>query len=220
MVLQKTVFDLFQVLYDWAVSVSSKSSNRSARLARQTTETQISLTLNLDGSGLYKIATPIPFFNHMLEAFAKHGLFDLTIKAKGDVDVDDHHLVEDVGLVLGEAFVQSLGNKRGLRRYGHFTLPMDETLVTVAVDFCGRPCLVYKSPAKKGRIKNFDLQLVGEFFQAVTNAAGLNLHILVHSGENKHHIVEAIFKAFAKALDMATQIDPRVKSIPSTKGSL
>lgn len=197
-----------------------KKSPRTAKITRHTTETQIELNLKLDGSGVYQISTPIPFFNHMLEAFAKHGLFNLILTAKGDVHVDDHHLVEDVGLVLGEAFVKSIGDKKGLRRYGHFTLPMDETLVTVAVDFCGRPCLIYKSPAKKGRIKNFDLQLVGEFFQAITNAAGLNLHILVHSGENKHHIVEAIFKAFAKALDMATQIDPRVKSVPSTKGKL
>lgn len=197
-----------------------RKSTRSARVIRNTSETQIALKLNLDGSGVYKIDTPIPFFKHMLEAFAKHGLFDVTLRARGDVHVDDHHLVEDVGLVLGEAFVTAVGDKKGRRRYGHFTLPMDETLVTVAVDFCGRPCLVYKSPAKKGRIKNFDLQLVGEFFHAITNAGGLNLHIIVHSGGNKHHIVEAIFKAFAKALDMATQIDPRVKSVPSTKGKL
>ena len=195
-------------------------TKRHTKIIRHTSETKINLALHLDGSGLYTVSTPIPFFNHMLEAFAKHGLFDITLKATGDVHIDDHHLVEDVGLVLGEALVKTIGNKKGLKRYGHFILPMDETLVTVAVDFCGRPCLIYKSPAKKGRIKNFDLQLVGEFFQAVTNSAGLNLHILVHSGENKHHIVEAIFKAFAKALDMATQLDPRIKTIPSTKGCL
>lgn len=197
-----------------------KIKPRQSKIKRNTTETRISLHLKIDGTGKYAINTPIPFFNHMLEAFSKHGLFDISLDAKGDVHVDDHHLVEDVGLVIGETLVKAAGNKRGMRRYGHFTLPMDETLVTVAVDFCGRPCLIYRSPAKRGRIKNFDLQLVGEFFQAITNAAGLNLHILVHTGENKHHIVEAIFKAFARALDMATQPDPRVKSIPSTKGKL
>jgi len=176
--------------------------------------------INIDGKGKYKIKTPIGFFTHMLESFTKHGLLDLEIKAKGDVHVDDHHLVEDVGLVLGEAFVKAIGDKKGIRRYGHFSLPMDETLANVAVDFCGRPCMIYKSPAKKGKIKNFDLQLVHEFFQAITNEAGLNLHIDVPYGENKHHIVEAIFKSFAKALDMATSLDPRIKSILTTKGKL
>jgi imidazoleglycerol-phosphate dehydratase len=195
-------------------------AKRVAKITRETTETQITLTLNVDGSGVYRIDTPIPFFNHMLEAFTKHGLFDLTVKARGDVHVDDHHLVEDVGLVLGEALIKAVGDKKGMRRYGHFTLPMDETLTTVAVDVCGRPCFVHRSPAKKGTIKKFDLQLVHEFFQAVTNAAGLNLHVDVHYGENKHHIVESIFKAFAKALDMATLIDPRSNAILSTKGKL
>lgn len=193
---------------------------RQATVTRNTKETQIQLKLTVDGSGHYKINTPIPFFTHMLESFAKHGLFDLEIRAKGDTHVDDHHLVEDVGLVLGQAFVKAIGDKKGIRRYGHFSLPMDETLASVAVDFCGRPCMIYKSPAKKGKIKNFDLQLVHEFFQAITNEAGLNLHIDVPYGENKHHIVEAIFKSFAKALDMATSLDPRIKSILTTKGKL
>jgi imidazoleglycerol-phosphate dehydratase len=197
-----------------------KITPRTAKVNRNTTETQIKLFLNVDGTGKYKISTPIPFFNHMLEAFTRHGLFDIVLKATGDVHVDDHHLVEDVGLVLGQAFVKAIGNKVGLKRYGHFTLPMDETLTQVAVDFCGRPCMIYKSPAKKGTIKKFDLQLVHEFFQAFANEAGLNLHIRVLDGENKHHIVESIFKAFAKAMDMATQVDPRVKGVPSTKGSL
>lgn len=195
-------------------------SKRKVIVTRKTKETQISLELVVDGSGNYKIATPIPFFTHMLEAFVKHGLFDLRLQARGDVEVDDHHLVEDVGLCLGEAFVKAAGDKKGMRRYGHFTLPMDEALVSVAVDFCGRPSLVYKSPIKRGHIKNFDIQLVNEFFQAVVNSAGLNLHIVVHSGENRHHIVEAIFKAFAKAMDSATQIDPRISSILTTKGVL
>jgi imidazoleglycerol-phosphate dehydratase len=193
---------------------------RVAKITRKTTETQIEMTLSVDGSGSYNIKTPIPFFTHMLEGFSRHGLFDLNIKATGDVDVDDHHLVEDVGLVLGDAFAKAVGEKRGMRRYGHFTLPMDETLTTVAVDFCGRPCMIYRSPVKKGLIKKFDIQLVNEFFQAFTNAAGLNLHINVHEGENKHHIVESIFKACARAVDMATQIDARVSGVPSTKGKL
>lgn len=197
-----------------------KTIQRESQINRKTKETQIALTLNVDGTGSYKIKTPLPFFNHMLEAFSKHGLFDIVIKADGDIDVDDHHLVEDVGLVLGQAFREALGDKRGMLRYGHFTLPMDETLTTVAVDICGRPCLVYKSPVRKGKIKNFDLELVHEFFQAITNACGLNLHICVHYGKNKHHIIESIFKAFAKAMDMATRIDTRQKTIPSTKGQL
>lgn len=196
------------------------TSKRSSKVVRNTKETQIALKLTVDGTGQYKINTPIPFFNHMLEAFSKHGLFDIEIKATGDIEVDDHHLVEDVGLVLGEAFVKAVKDKKGMRRYGHFSLPMDETLANVAVDFCGRPCMIYNSPAKRGKIKNFDLELVHEFFQAITNQAGLNLHINVPYGKNKHHIVEAIFKSFAKAMDMSTQLDARSKTIPSTKGKL
>ncbi len=196
------------------------SKSRQATVVRKTKETDITIKLNVDGSGKYKIQTGLPFFNHMLEAFARHGLFDIEIKATGDLDVDDHHLVEDVGLVLGQAFVKAVGDKAGMKRYGHFLLPMDETLVDVAVDFCGRPCLIYKSHVKKGKIKNFDIQLVHEFFQAITNEAGLNLHINVRYGENKHHIVEAIFKCFAKAMDMSTQIDARISSVLSTKGRL
>lgn len=193
---------------------------RVATLHRKTSETDITLTLNIDGSGNYKVKTPLPFLNHMLEAFAKHGLFDLTIKASGDVDVDDHHLVEDIGITLGEAFAKALGDKKGIRRYGHFTLPMDEVLTTVAVDFAGRPCLINDSRLKGGRIKNFDVALVNEFFQGFVNSAQVNLHILVQKTGNKHHVVESIFKAFTRALDMATQVDSRAKGIPSTKGKL
>ena len=196
------------------------AKKRTAKITRNTKETQITAKLTVDGSGKYKIKTPIPFFDHMLESFTKHGLFDLELKATGDVHVDDHHLVEDVGLVLGQAFVKAVGNKAGMRRYGFFSLPMDESLANVAVDFCGRPCMIYNSPAKRGKIKNFDLQLVHEFFQAITNEAGLNLHIDVIRGENKHHIVEAIFKSFAKSMDMSTQLDSRIKSVLSTKGKL
>ncbi|MCP5463837.1 MAG: imidazoleglycerol-phosphate dehydratase HisB [Deltaproteobacteria bacterium] len=193
---------------------------RKSRIKRETKETKIDLALQIDGTGQYKIDTPIPFFNHMLEAFARHGLFDLTVKASGDVEVDDHHLVEDVGLVLGQAFVKAVGAKAGMVRYGHFSLPMDDTLANVAVDFCGRPALVYNSPVKRGKIKKFDLELVHEFFQAITNEAGLNLHINVPYGKNKHHVVEAIFKSFAKSMDRATQLDPRISHVLSTKGSL
>jgi len=193
---------------------------RIATINRKTSETDISLSLNIDGLGKYQIKTPIPFFNHMLEAFAKHGMFDLQLSAKGDVDVDDHHLVEDVGLCLGSAFKKALKDKKGIRRYGHFTLPMDEVLTTVAVDFAGRPCMVYRPKIKSGRIKNFDIQLVHEFFQAFTNQAAVNLHVHVLQSGNRHHVVESMFKAFARALDMATSIDSRVNGIPSTKGKL
>lgn len=193
---------------------------RKAIIKRQTKETDISLTLNLDGSGKYDIDTPIPFFNHMLEALTRHGLFDLKLKARGDIEVDDHHLVEDVGLCLGQAFKKALGDKEGIKRYGHFTLPMDEVLSSAALDFSGRPCFIYKPRIRAGRIKNFDIELVPEFFQAFVNEATINLHIHVIESGNKHHVVESMFKAFARALDMATSFDPRVKGIPSTKGSL
>lgn len=193
---------------------------RTAQIIRNTKETQINLNLNIDGQGKYQIKTPLPFLNHMLELLGKHGLFDLQLKATGDVDVDDHHLVEDVGLVLGQAFKKALGEKKGIARYGFFVLPMDETLTTVAVDFSGRPAFVYNTPLKSGRIKNFDVELVEHFFEAFCMSAGINLHILVHYGRNKHHIVESIFKSFAKALDRATQIDPRIQGVLSTKGKL
>lgn len=193
---------------------------RSARIKRRTKETDIDLALTIDGKGNYQIATPIPFLNHMLALFAKHGLFDLKLKATGDVDVDDHHLVEDVGICLGEALKKALGKKEKIRRYGFFTLPMDETLTTVALDFSDRPAFVYRTPLKSGKIKTFDVELVEHFFEALVTSARINLHITVQYGRVKHHIVEAIFKAFAKAVDMATQIDPRVRGIPSTKGKL
>jgi imidazoleglycerol-phosphate dehydratase len=193
---------------------------RKAHIVRKTKETDIDLSLNIDGTGQYRVKTPIPFLNHMLELFAKHGLFDLKLKATGDVDVDDHHLVEDVGLTLGGCFKKALGNKAGIRRYGFMILPMDETLTTVAIDFAGRAAFVYKSPVKSGKIKTFDMELVEHFFEAFTNAAEVNLHINVHYTRIKHHAVESIFKAFAKAADMATQFDPRIKGVLSTKGKL
>ncbi len=193
---------------------------RRAQIRRRTKETDIDLSVNLDGSGRYAVKTPIAFLNHMVELFAKHGVFDVTLKAKGDVDVDDHHLVEDVGITLGECFRKALGDKAGIKRYGFFTLPMDETLTTVAVDFCDRPAIVFKSPVKTGKIKSFDMELVEHFFESFTSAARVNLHVNVHYGRIKHHVAESIFKAFAKAVDMATRIDPRVKGVPSTKGKL
>jgi len=195
-------------------------SKRKADIHRKTKETDIQLSLNLDGSGKYSVKTPIPFFNHMIELFAKHAVADLTLKATGDVDVDDHHLVEDVGITLGECIRKALGDKAGIRRYGFFTLPMDETLTTVAIDFCDRPAIVYNSPVKSGKIKSFDMELVEHFFESFTSAARVNLHVNVHYGRIKHHVVESIFKALAKAVDMATQIDPRVKGVLSTKGKL
>jgi len=195
--------------------------SRQAAHKRHTKETQIELKLNLDGTGKYKIETGIPFLNHMLEQFARHGLFDIELKAKGDIHIDYHHTVEDVGIALGEAFEQALGNKAGIKRYGHFSLPMDEVLTQVALDFCGRPAFIYHTPLKSGKIKDFDVELVYEFFQGFTNAAKINLHINVMYGRNKHHIVESMFKCFAKACDGATQIDERMKGqLPSTKGKI
>lgn len=193
---------------------------RESHIVRKTKETDIDLTLRLDGTGQYKIKTPIPFLNHMLELFSKHGLFDLKLTATGDVDVDDHHLVEDVGISLGEALQEALGDKKGIRRYGFFTLPMDEVLTTVAVDFSGRASFTYQIPIKSGKIKTFDLELIEHFFEALANTAQINLHINVHYGKIKHHVVESIFKALAKAIDAAIQIDPRVKGVLSTKGKL
>ncbi len=193
---------------------------RTAKVVRKTKETSISLELNLDGKGSYRVKTPIPFLTHMLELLARHGLFDLKIQATGDTQVDDHHLVEDLGLTLGASFKKCLGDKRGIRRYGFFVLPMDEVLTTVAIDFSGRPAFVYKTPLKNGRIKDFDVELVEHFLESFSQASGTNLHVQVHYGRIKHHIVESIFKALARACDVATQLDPRVKGIPSTKGQL
>jgi len=193
---------------------------RKAKITRNTSETQIVTELNVDGSGQFNIQTPIPFLNHMLEAFAKHGLFDLQVKAKGDVSVDFHHTVEDVAITMGEAFKQAIGDKAGMVRYGSFTLPMDEVLTTCAVDFCGRPAMVYNVKIPRGRIGDFDVELVPEWFQAFTNSALINLHVNVWYGRNRHHIVESMFKSLARAVDRATQIDPRIKGVPSTKGKL
>jgi imidazoleglycerol-phosphate dehydratase len=193
---------------------------RTSKIKRKTKETDIELELTLDGTGFYTIDTPIPFLNHMLDLFAKHGLFDLNVKANGDVDVDDHHLVEDLAIVLGEAFLEALGDKKGINRYGSFQVPMDEAAASVLVDFSNRACLVYESPLKKGTIKNFDIELVTHFLESLTQSAKINLHVVVLRGDNKHHIVEAIFKALGRSFDQASQIDVRRNDIPSTKGTL
>lgn len=193
---------------------------RTAKASRKTKETEISVDLDLDGSGISEIQTGIPFFNHMLEIFARHGLFDLKLKAKGDIDVDYHHTVEDVGLALGQAFKEGLGDKQGICRFGEASVPLDETLAHVVVDLSGRPYLSYNVKVRPGRVGGFDTDLPHEFFQALANQLGMNLHINVPQGENPHHIIEACFKALARAMERATRIDPRIKGVLSTKGSL
>ena len=199
----------------------AKNLNRLATVARKTAETDIVLTLGVDGTGVSTIETGVPFFDHMLTLFAKHGLFDLNLKAKGDVDVDYHHTVEDVGLVLGQAFKEALGDKLGIRRYGFFLLPMDESLARVVVDVGGRPHLVYEANAPTMFVRDFNIVLVKDFCRAFSNALGANLHVTLIYGEEPHHVAEAIFKGLARALDMATQIEPRAADqLPSTKGKI
>ena len=198
----------------------SSVSQRKARKYRKTSETEISLSLGLDGKGLGKIKTGIPFFDHMLNLFARHGLFDLEVKAKGDLDVDLHHTVEDVGIVLGQALATALGKKEGIRRYGCAHVPMDETLARVVVDLSGRPYLELRGLNRRGRAGNFSAQLVEEFLRALSVQGGMNLHAEVLYGRDVHHQIEAIFKALAKALQEAVTRDPRVKGVPSTKGRI
>ena len=194
---------------------------RIATVSRRTAETDITLQLKVDGAGVSRIDTGIPFLDHMLTLFAKHGLFDLDVKAQGDVAVDYHHTVEDIGLVLGEAFKTALGDKIGLKRYGFFLLPMDESLARVVLHLGGRPHLVYEVQAPTMFVRDFNLALVKEFFQAFANNVGANVHVQLLYGEEPHHVVEAVFKCFARALDMATQIEPRAADqLPSTKGML
>ena len=193
---------------------------RTARLSRTTAETAIELDLNLDGSGQVEIATGVGFFDHMLTHLGKHGLFDLKVKAKGDLHIDAHHTVEDVGICFGKALVQALGDKAGIRRYGDATVPMDEVLTTAAVDLSGRPFLVWNANVPNELLGTFASQLAEEFWRAVSSAGVLNLHVGVHLGRNTHHIVEGIFKACARALRQAVELDPRASGIPSTKGVL
>ncbi|EAT16563.1 imidazoleglycerol-phosphate dehydratase HisB [Desulfuromonas acetoxidans] len=194
--------------------------SRTACIERRTAETTIDLKLDLDGSGQGEISTSVPFLDHMLILLKGHGFFDLTIQAQGDVEIDDHHTVEDMGICLGEAFKQALGDKKGIRRYGRFTMPMHEALASVILDFSGRPHLVFNVDMPKAKVGQFDTELVEEFFVAFCNHAGVNLHINLAYGSNLHHIIEAIFKGFGRALDEATQIDPRISGVMSTKGKL
>lgn len=193
---------------------------RCASIERNTTETQIRIEFGLDGVGRGHIQTTIPFLDHMLQLLSKHGFFDLTVQAKGDTEIDDHHTVEDIGIVLGEALKQALGTKEGIRRFGWASVPLDETLAQVTIDLSGRPYLVYHVELSERRIKSFDLALFEDFFQAFVTHGGLNLHVNVQYGRNPHHIMEAIFKALAKALDQATSIDERISGVLSTKGML
>ncbi len=194
--------------------------DRIAKKKRTTKETDIGISLNLDGNGTYDVDTGIGFFDHMLEGFARHGFFDLEVSVNGDLDVDCHHTIEDTGIVLGSVIKEALGDKAGIRRYGSCILPMDETLVLCALDLSGRPYLSFDAEFQTERVGEMDTEMVREFFYAISYAAGMNLHIRVLSGSNSHHIIEAMFKAFAKALDEATVTDPRIKDILSTKGSL
>lgn len=194
--------------------------NRVSEIIRQTKETDISLEINLDGSGNSQIETGIGFFDHMLENFSRHGFFDLILSAKGDLFVDSHHTVEDTGIVIGQGIKEALGDKKGIKRYGSFMLPMDDVLVLCAIDLSGRPYFVYDVELTAEKVGYLDTELVKEFFYAISYSAGMNLHIKVLHGTNNHHIIEAIFKAFAKALDQAIQYDERIVDVLSTKGSI
>jgi imidazoleglycerol-phosphate dehydratase len=193
---------------------------RQSKISRQTAETNIDLKLVLDGSGIHHIRTGVGFLDHMLVLLAKHALIDLDVDASGDLDVDAHHTTEDVGICLGQAIHQCLGDKQGIRRYGHMVLPMEETLVTSAIDFSGRPFLVFQASMPSPKIGDFDSELVEDFWQAFANNAQCNLHIMLHHGRNTHHVAEAIFKAVARSIRIASEFDPRQMGIPSSKGVL
>jgi imidazoleglycerol-phosphate dehydratase len=193
---------------------------RIATITRTTKETDINLVLNLDGEGKTKIQTGIGFFDHMLDGFARHGLFDLELSVKGDLNVDCHHTIEDTGIVLGKAIADALGEKKGIKRYGSFMLPMDETLALCAIDLSGRPYLNFQADFTVEKLEDFDTEMFREFFYALSYSAAMNLHLKILDGGNNHHMAEALFKAFGRALDMATMEEPRMKEIWSTKGSL
>ncbi|WP_062199734.1 imidazoleglycerol-phosphate dehydratase HisB [Massilibacterium senegalense] len=193
---------------------------RQSSIKRDTKETQIELSLNIDGEGKADIQTPVPFMSHMLDLFTKHGQFDLTVHAKGDVEIDDHHTTEDIGICLGHVLKEAVGDKKGIKRYGNAFVPMDEALVQVVVDLSNRPAFVMKGEIPNPKVGTFDTELVYEFLWKLAVEARMNLHVIIHYGQNTHHIIEATFKALARALDEATIVDPRVKGIPSTKGML
>ena len=200
--------------------LEEQGMTRNVLVQRNTKETKITMSLNLDGTGKASLNTGIGFFDHMLDGFTRHGLYDLTLRVHGDLNVDDHHTIEDTGIVLGNAIREAVGDKKGIKRYGSCILPMDEVLVLCAVDLSGRPYLVFDGEFTTDRVGYMDTEMVKEFFYAISYTAGMNLHIRVLSGGNNHHMIEAMFKAFAKALDQATVIDPRITDILSTKGSL
>jgi imidazoleglycerol-phosphate dehydratase len=193
---------------------------RIGKVARQTKETDVAVEWNLDGTGSAAIATGVPFFDHMLDQIARHGLMDLTVSTKGDIQIDAHHTVEDTGIVLGQALRKALGEARGIRRYGSAFIPFDETLAFAAIDVSGRPFLVFDAAFPREKVGDFDTELVQEFFRALAFNAGITLHLKVHYGQNAHHMIEGLFKAFARALYDATTLDPRVTGVPSTKGTL
>ncbi|MEC1259476.1 imidazoleglycerol-phosphate dehydratase HisB [Bacillus swezeyi] len=193
---------------------------RKAERARKTNETDIKLSINIDGEGKADIQTDVPFMTHMLDLFTKHGQFDVSVEAKGDVEIDDHHTTEDIGICLGQALLEALGDKKGIKRYGSSLVPMDEALAQVAVDLSNRPHLEFRAELPSRKVGTFDTELVHEFLWKLALEARMNLHVIVHYGTNTHHMIEAIFKALGRALDEATMIDPRVKGIPSTKGML
>jgi len=193
---------------------------RSAKVERKTRETNIRVEVNLDGSGVSNIVTPLPFLSHMLDQIARHGSLDLSVHAEGDVEIDGHHTTEDIGIVLGKAVLDALGDRSGIRRYGSATLPMDEALVSAALDLSGRPFFVWRVPLPKAKIGTWDVELAEVFFEAFARSCQANLHVVLHEGHNLHHIVEISFKAFAKALRMASELDPRASGVPSTKGML
>jgi imidazoleglycerol-phosphate dehydratase len=193
---------------------------RQAQVTRDTQETQISIKLNLDGSGRAKLASGVPFLDHMLDQIARHGLVDLEVKARGDLHIDAHHTVEDIGITLGQAFAKAVGDKKGVRRYGHAYVPLDEALSRVVIDLSGRPGLEMSGKFTRARVGDFDVDLVREFFQGFVNHAAVTLHLDNLKGVNAHHQVETLFKAFGRALRMAVELDPRVKGVPSTKGKL
>ncbi|MCF6410229.1 imidazoleglycerol-phosphate dehydratase HisB [Pseudalkalibacillus salsuginis] len=195
-------------------------TERTATITRKTNETAIQLSLEVDGDGQSNIQSPVPFLNHMLDLWTRHGLFDLNVQAEGDTEIDDHHTTEDIGICLGQALIEALGDKRGIRRYGNAIVPMDEALAQVVIDLSNRPHLEWKAELPSEKVGTFDTELVHEFLWKLSIEARMNLHVIVHHGTNTHHIIEAIFKALGRALDEATQIDPRVKGVPSTKGML
>lgn len=202
------------------IVVGAELPRRAAEVDRKTRETQVSIALRIDGSGRGEIATGVPFLDHMLESFARHGFFDLKVQAHGDLHIDEHHTVEDVGIVMGRAFKQALGDRSGIRRFGEATVPLDEALCTAVVDISGRSYLSYEVPITQERVGNFQTELVHDFMKAFSDEAGLNLHLNLRSGRNPHHVIETVFKSFARAMDQATSLEPRIAGALSTKGTL